>query len=256
MKTRHLFSLILIVFVFDFSFILGNASQIKDTEKGVIKGTVFDYTGAVIPNTIIYLKGKKVKLKIISDNNGNYFVKITKGIYTLHTNETNDFLPFNRAPFHIKEGEEKVLNITLSTSSNLISILSVGKRTNQENKKRTPPKSFSTKLFPTDKRNLYLFIRCFDVKRSSQTTTCSNATISYDNLWIYADYIEFSSKEMFIKAKGEKVIYDDGNTRRQVNFLKIVFKNKELIPYLSFEESGKYFDDMKQAPPLLLKLKF
>jgi hypothetical protein len=96
--------------------IFGTSTVQPQVQRGIVRGTVSDELGGVIPRAKVTLSSSTTRrlFSAITDNDGKFSISVDAGIYGIETEAKSfGFLITKRAPIKITNNAEYVLNLTL-----------------------------------------------------------------------------------------------------------------------------------------------
>ncbi len=181
---------------------------------GEVRGTVMDFNEAVIPNAAVIFERYKTKVRVVSNEAGNYMAELPTGEYRV-TTEIYGFSPFRRAAFKIQSNTPILINIVPVPQA--ISYGTVAPQFYYE--------SFSV---PALNNSLDLLIRFRTQRKYRGIIEYRKVLVSYDVLTIYADSLRLNQKAFRLEANGN-VVVEDGKQRVHVKRAEVEFKTGEPI---------------------------
>lgn len=181
---------------------------------GRVRGTVMDFSEAVIPGAIVIFKSEQVKKKVTSNESGNYEIELPVGTYEVTTELTN-FAPFQRASFRVQPGTTtiNVVPVPLAVSYGTVA----------------PSYEYATFSLPSSSGvPLNLVIRFNTQQKRKGIIEYGKAMASYNVSAIYADKLRLDTQTFRLEAKGNVAI-EDGKQRIHAKSAEIKFKAGEPV---------------------------
>ena len=232
MSVRISLSLLIILV----SFGLVHAQSI-DVSSAHIKGTVFDWTGALVPNVKVVLETARLKKEFVTNYEGVYEGKLRPGIYTV-TTRAPGFCHAQRAEFRVQQSSVIVMNLTLSVCGIALVIITDKSGKSHDEDRYIDP--FQQESFRVSTTRLNLVIRYakrlkekrfIEYSGPKAENAARGVTVTYDLLTISADKIRFNNKTIMLEADGN-VHIEDGKQLRKFEHAEISFKTTNPIATL------------------------
>lgn len=215
-------------------------AQGLNTSSGHIKGTVFDWTGAVVPFIKVVFENGGQKKEFSPNGDGAYEGSLSPGIYRVTTAMAAGFCPTVRAPFRVQKSSNIVMNLRMVVCG--IGLVDVsdknGKHLRTEDRIMNP---FQSESFRITNSQLDLMVRYGKreekkgvieyVGPSTGNQVSRDVTVTYDVITIIADKIRLNKKTLMLEADGN-VHVEDGKLVREFDHAQINFKTSNLITTL------------------------
>lgn len=171
-----------------------------ENPSGRIKGTAMDVRGAVISGVRIVLQGTTAKWETTSDQNGSYSFVAPPDVYEIGLDVGDrSFLPFHRAPFRLRSGQDILLNIRPIPGGAASHVLVHPPKIGNE--------SFALPNSPDP--SLVLLVQFGAKQQHENLLEYRGVMISYDVLTLYGDRARLNSKNLQLEVEGD-VIVEDG----------------------------------------------
>lgn len=203
-----------------------SAQTIPTSSRGSVVGTVMDQRGSVIllPRPIVVFEKKNRVTETVVDERGQFRITLPTGTYNI-TTRIPGFYPFRRSKFNLIAGETVMINV-IPTPQILDRGTTVSAKESID--RRVPlPKFDEVLFFP---KSVLRGVIQFVAKRNVDgEITYEDAVFSYDNVTVYADKLRLNRKALRLRASGPGVIFEDGNERKEVSSIIILFKEGKLF---------------------------
>ena len=226
MNRRAILASLFISLCFSFCFCGTARSQTRPTSTATVVGAVMDQQGSIIllPKPIVLLEGETGVTEATVDEQGQFRVVLPVGTYNI-TTRIPSFYPFHRAKFNVIAGKTIMINVAPS-----LRILVRGTSVSSKDLPDTvapPPKFDEIQVLP--KPGLSGVIQFVTKRIVDGEATYTDAVFSYDNLTIYAETLRLNQKPFRLMASGARVVFEDGNERKEVGGVVIQAKEGRLI---------------------------
>ena len=190
---------------------VSTSSMPNQTERAVLKGTVFDPFGAVIllPGRSIVIEslGTKQVWELETDDSGSYRASLPAGTYRI-TSKPTIYLPFRHADFHLEKGSTSMVNLVLH-SEYLIRGTTVGEKVDE----LAPKPQFVSFTIPGARSDVSrALIRHLGKRSRKGKAVYEYSALTFDLITVYADEISRDGKQLRFNASG-RVIVEDGKER-------------------------------------------
>jgi hypothetical protein len=177
-----------------------------------------------LPKPIVLLEGETGVTAATLDEQGQFRVVLPVGTYNI-TTRIPSFYPFHRAKFNVIAGKTITINVVPS-----LRVLARGTSVSSNHLPEAvapPPKFDEIQVLP--KSGLSGVIQFVTKRIVDGEATYMDAVFSYDNLTIYAERLRFNQKPFRLMASGARVVFEDGNERKDVGGVIIQIKEGRLI---------------------------
>lgn len=193
-------------------FLAATCAAAQDKGLGRVTGSIYDYNDAVILGTKVVISGEKVQKTAYPDpETGTFSFNVSPGTYSV-TTEQNWWFPIRRAKFLVTEGKTVVINLqpTIRIASQALVIDKNGAKDVYERNSLPSLVEF----IPFSDSLLNAVIEYRKSKRNGLTTKYTQAQLTYNDLSIRAEVLNFNAKTRLIKVSGNVTI-DKGGLRQK-----------------------------------------
>ncbi len=202
---------------------------VASPSTGMLKVTVLDTIGRIVPNIPITIEGNGAKCTFSSEDYGSHEFELPAGLYQITSEKGfGYYFPVKRAPFRIVAGTTTLINVTPAPR-----ILVIGAVLGEKDHVELAPKpKYQSLAIPnTATPELSLLVQ-YDHSRNRVNATeytadkrpFSGVIVSYDVLTVCADRVTIAKGSLRVLAEGN-VIVEDGQQRVHAERKVLEFRN-------------------------------
>jgi carboxypeptidase family protein len=191
-------------------------------QNGKVRGSVFDPNEALIPKAKFIIEGRDFRREVSSNDVGEFEAEVPAGIYRI-TSEQGAYYPLKRASFRVAPDSVTVLNIRPALRVTSIALVVTEKGARDRVTYKRPPKYEVFQPTPGS-GSLDLVVQFQKRSDKGDVVNFRNASLSYDSLFIYADFLYLEKSTFRISAHGNVLVEDNGRSVRGEK-LNMVFRN-------------------------------